>query len=462
MVVRQLSGMDAEFLAMESGAVHGHFGTVTVVRTVTTGPFDLGVVRERVASRLHAVPVLRQRLMMVALGIDQPYWVDDTGFDLDFHVREVALPLGSDLWQLANAVAGLHARRLDRSRPLWELYLISGLSEGRSAIYLKIHHAVMDGAGWAALMDTLLDDGPVIPAVPAAAWEARSGPTPWDLVSRGGWSMTRASVRSIKLGLDVMFRAPLVAANRLAPEQWPLPLTAPPAPFNREITGARSCVLLDLPMADVLELRRRADATVNDVVMAIAAGALRRWLIDAEALPSAPLMAVVPVSVRDRRDDQAFGNRLSLIRALLPTHLADPLERLAATREEMRASRRRHGARPPQLLIDAAQYAPPIVADAAWRLSASVMKHVNAWNVMISNVRGPDRTRYFAGAEVIGNYPVSVLVHGQGLNISVFSIAGRLCWGLIADPSLVPDLPRLGGYLKDELELLCEAMASTG
>ncbi|MEP7159572.1 MAG: wax ester/triacylglycerol synthase family O-acyltransferase [Dermatophilaceae bacterium] len=460
--MRQLSGMDAEFLAMESGAVQGHFGTVTVVRTLTGAPLDVRAVRERVASCLTSVPVLRQRLLTVAFGVDQPYWVDDTGFDLDFHVREVALPTSSDLWQLANAVAGLHARRLDRRRPLWELYLISGLSEGRSAIYLKIHHAVMDGAGWSALMDALLDDEPGNPALPAGAWEARSGPTQWDLMRRGGWSMTRSSVRSVKLGLDFMFRAPLVAANRLAPEQWPLPLTAPPTPFNREITGARSCVLVDLPMADVLELRRRADATVNDVVMAVVAGALRRWLIDAGALPVVPLIAVVPVSVRDRRDGHAFGNRLSLVRGLLPTHLEDPLERLAATREEMRASRRRHGARPPQLLIDAAQFAPPIVADAAWRLSARVMKHVNAWNVMVSNVRGPDRTRYLAGAEVIGNYPVSVLVHGQGLNISVFSIAGRLCWGLIADPSLVPNLPRLGAYLGDELELLCEAMASTG
>ncbi len=462
--MRQLSGMDSEFLAMESGSVVGHFGTVTLLAPPADGRvLDVRVVRAHVASRLHLVPVLRQRLVPVMWGVDQPYWVDDRAFDLTRHVLEVRLPEGSGVDRLSEAVADLHRHRLDRNRPLWELYFVTGLSEGRSAFYLKIHHAVMDGAGWASLMGALLDKEPGPPDVPPPRdWRPEPVPTHLELLSMSGWSMARTSLRSMKLGLEFMARAPALTARQIMPlsQSEVIPLTAPPAPFNQEISGARSCVLVDLPMDSVQTVRRSVGATVNDVVMTLCAGALRRWLQDHDALPPQPLVAVVPVSVRARDDREPLGNRLGLVRGLLPTHLEDPLARLAAMREEMNRARERREALPPQLLVDAADYAPPLVAEAGWWLTSRVMRRVNAWNVMISNVRGPSAPRFFAGARVIANYPVSVIVHGQGLNLSVFSIAGRLCFGLVADPTLVPDLPRIGDYLAEELELLCSASTS--
>lgn len=462
--MRQLSGMDSEFLAMESGSVVGHFGTVTLLaRPADERVLDARVVRAHVASRLHLVPVLRQRLVPVMWGVDQPYWVDDRAFDLSRHVLEVQLPEGSGVDRLAEAVADLHRHRLDRNRPLWELYFLTGLSEGRSAFYLKIHHAVMDGAGWSALMGALLDPEPGPPDVaPPRSWQPEPVPTHLELLGMSGWSMARMSLRSMKLGMEFMARAPVLAARQVVPppQSEVIPLTAPPTPFNHQITGARSCALVDLPMDSVQTVRRSVGATVNDVVMTLCAGALRRWLQDHEALPARPLVAVVPVSVRGRDDQEPLGNRLGLVRGLLPTHLEDPLARLAAMREEMNRARERRAALPPQLLVDAADYAPPMVAEAGWWLTSRVMRRVNAWNVMISNVRGPSAPRFFAGAQVIANYPVSVIVHGQGLNLSVFSVAGRLCFGLVADPMLVPDLPRLGEYLAEDLESLCSASTS--
>ena len=459
--MRQLSGMDMEFLAMESGTVAGHFGTVALLDPPADGrTLDVHVVRAQVASRLHLVPVLRQRLVMVMWGVDQPYWVDDAAFDLARHVLAVQLPEGSGMDRLAEAVAELHRHRLDRNRPLWELYFISGLSEGRSAFYLKIHHAVMDGAGWSSLMGALLDSEPGPADVPPPrSWRPEPVPTHLDLLGMSGWSMARTSLRSMKLGLEFMARAPAFAARQVAPQlqSGVIPLAAPPTPFNREISGARSCVLVDMPMTSVHAVRRAVGATVNDVVMTMCAGALRRWLADHDALPAQPLVAVVPVSVRAREDREPLGNRLALVRGLLPTHLQDPIARLGAMREEMNRARERRQSLPPQLLVDAADIAPPLVAEAGWWITSRVMQRVNAWNVMISNVRGPSAPRFFAGAEVVANYPVSVLVHGQGLNLSVFSIAGRLCWGLVADPTLVPDLTRIGDYLAEDLELLCQA-----
>ncbi len=477
MAVRQLSGLDAEFLAMESGPVLGHFGTVTVLDGAER--LDLAALRAHVAARVHRVPVLRQRVMPVVLGVDQPYWVDDPDFTVDRHVHESTVPAPGGPGELARVVALLHERRLDRRHPLWQAHLLRGLAGGRVAVYCKIHHAMMDGVGGGALVEALFDPVPEDGARPgapedgaplgapeeAAPWHPDRPPTQLDLLSRGAWTMTRSGLRSARLGVEAMVRAPLLAQGlfrRVVGEPQPddvarLPVRAPRTPFNAEIGPDRAWASVDLPLPEVKAVGAAAGATVNHVVMALCAGVLRRWLLGRGVLPQLPLIAVVPVSERTGREPSPFGNRLALVRAVLPTHLDDARERLDAVREEMAAALQRHESWPRGLMSDAAEYAPPMVAEVGWWVSAQVMRHLNAFNLMISNVRGPETALHLLGARVVAHYPVSVLVHGQGLNISVVGLGDRLCFGLVADPSLVPDLDGLAALLHEELAALAIA-----
>jgi len=202
---------------------------------------------------------------------------------------------------------------------------------------------------------------------------------------------------------------------------------------------------------------------VNDIVMALCAGALRRWLVDHDALPEQPLVASVPVSVRAETEQGALGNRVSAMLATLPTHVADPMERLRSTHEAMRAAKEQHGALPAALLADVTQFAMPALAGQAARLSARLrlVERINPFNLIISNVPGPNVPLYYAGAELLAYYPLSAIVDGQGLNITVFSYRGSLFFGLIADRDLVPDLERMATYVLDELALLKDAVGTS-
>jgi WS/DGAT/MGAT family acyltransferase len=472
--MQQLSGLDAEFLAMESPAVYGHVGSVITLDPSTSPvPFDLHRLTDHIASRLHLVPAFRRRLVMVPLGLDQPYWVDDPDFALDYHVRELALPAPGDDEQLARQVARLHARPLDRARPLWELYLISGLSGGRAAIYTKIHHAAMDGVGSDALMSAVVDTSPEgrdLP--PPPPWDPDPLPRGSKLLARTAFSVARLPGRAATLGVGLVRHAPALAAA--AAERLPAPLRpvddglphpalrAPATPFNADITPHRRCAFSDVPFADVKAVKRRAGVTVNDVVMALCAGALRRWLSDHDALPEAPLVAAVPVSLRVEQHRETFGNQVSAMLAALPTNIADPLERLAAASAATAAAKADHAAIPPTLLADATALAPPVLAGIGWQVAVRVgfMRRVNPWNLFISNVPGPPVPVYYGGPLVTGYYPLSAIAHGQGLNITLFSYVDKLCFGLVADRSLVPDLDRIADHLAAELDVLLAATAS--
>jgi WS/DGAT/MGAT family acyltransferase len=213
-------------------------------------------------------------------------------------------------------------------------------------------------------------------------------------------------------------------------------------------------------MADVKRLRTGTDLTVNDVVMALCAGALRRWLELHEALPTAPLVAAVPVSVRSKEEDGTYGNKVSMLLAPLPTNVPDAGERLAAMHEAMRSVKDQHGAIPASLLADMTQFAMPALANQGWRLSAKLrlMERVNPWNLFVSNVPGPNVQLYYAGAALLAYYPVSALFDGQGLNITVMSYRGTLFFGLVACPKLVPDLEVMADFLRDELDALTSAV----
>jgi len=479
--VEQLSGLDGWFLAMETSTVYGHVGSVCVVDANvghgTESQLTLEHLTRFIESRLPLVPIFRRRLVTVPLGLDHPYWIDDPDFDIEFHIRELALPAPGNDRQLSEQVARLHARPLDRSRPLWELYLITGLPDGRAAIYSKIHHAAIDGVSGGDLLTAVLDVSPGGRPMPEVEdFEGERPPDPPWLLGRSMFALARQPLRAVRVVADLARSIPGLAqaigpslAQRLPGRDTEdlLPtagLHAPGTPFNAPLSAHRRWAFTDLPLAEVKSLRAGSDRTVNDVVMALCAGALRRWLELHQALPSAPLVAAVPVSVRATDEKGAPGNKVSMMLAPLPTNLSDPGERLETMHQAMRAAKEQHGAIPASLLADVTQFAMPALANQAWRLSAKLrlMERVNPWNLFISNIPGPNVPLYYAGAKVLAYYPVSALVDGQGLNITVMSYCGNLYFGLVSCRQLVPDLDVLAGFLREELDELTAAAARRG
>ncbi len=454
---------------METRSVYGHVGSVCIIDPVTSPePFTFERFTRVIESRLGLVPLFRRRLVDVPLGLDQPYWVADEDFDVEFHVRELALPSPGDDRQLAEQVARLHARPLDRSRPLWEMYLISGLKDGRLAIYNKVHHAAIDGVSGNDILAAVLDLSPEGREFRVAPPAGEEPPGPLYLLARSAVSLAGQPVRAIKLAAGLLKLAPGLVSTLLPfgggddsdAVLAPTLLRAPSTPFNASITPHRRWSFCDLPLSEVKRIKNAAGLTVNDVVMALCAGALRRWLADHHALPDVPLVAAVPVSVRTEDQEGTHGNRVSMMFGALATHLADPVERLRATHEAMRAAKEQHNAIPASLLADVSQFAAPVLANQAWRLSARLrlLERVSPFNLIISNVPGPNIPLYCAGAELQAYYPVSAITDGQGMNITVMSYRDRLYFGLIGCRELVPDIDVLAGYLADELHTLTGAV----
>jgi len=473
--VQQLTGLDAAFLALESPGVYGHVGSVCILDPSTASePLTLDRLSAVIEQRLHLVPPFRRRLAHVPLGLDQPYWIEDPDFDIEYHVRELALPAPGDDRQLSDQAARLHARPLDRSRPLWELYFISGLSGGRVAIYSKVHHAAIDGVSGNDILGALLDvtpEGREIETPPP--WEPDGVPGPAMLLARSALALTGHPMRAARLTTDLVRRMPRLMGSPARPR---LPLIdrvmrrgqhdvlsqtgirAPRTPFNKPITPHRRWAFRTIALPDVKTVKQASGMTVNDVVLALCAGALRRWLHDHDALPDSALVAAVPVSVRGTSEEGAGGNRVSTMLAPLPTHIADPAQRLAAVHEAMRGAKEQHGALPADLLSDVTQFAMPALAGQAARLTARLrlLEWLNPFNLFISNVPGPKVPLYYAGAKLVAYYPLSAISHGQGLNITVMSYGDGMHFGLIACRELVPDLEELADHLVTELQVLLE------
>jgi len=481
--VQQLTGIDANFLYMETGATVGHVcGVALLDPSTSTGSLTFEAVRSVVEQRLPQLPPLRRRLVEVPLGIDRPWWADDLDFDLDFHVRELALPAPGDERQLAEQVARIASRALDRSRPLWELYLMSSLEGGRMALMVKFHHAALDGVAGAELLTTLLDPTSTPPAPPPVEpWDPPAIPNDLQMWVRG---VAGVSLQPLKLLdfqrrlLRTLPRSTAFVGRSAAPALTNLgrlmtgggssdgqllsgpAMVAPRTPFNRPITPHRRWAYGSASLSAVKEVKTAFGVTVNDVVMAACAGAVRRWLEVHRELPAQPLLAMVPLSIRTSEQRGQFGNRVSAMIASLPTHLADPVQRLSAAHEAMRAAKEQHQAIGAEVLQDVTQFALPALATRAARVAAQmrVADYVNPpYNLVISNVPGPRTPLYLAGAKVLGYYPVSVVADGQGLNITVQSYLDHLDIGLVSCRELVPDLWDLLGYLKDAIDELHEA-----
>jgi diacylglycerol O-acyltransferase len=476
--MKQLSGLDASFLSLETRNSSGHVGGVCLLDPrEAPRPLDLEALRDLFASRVGLVPVLRQRLLEVPLGLDQPYWVDDEDFDLEFHVRAVALPRpGSDA-QLAEQVSRLHSRPLDRTRPLWETYLISGLAKKRLAVYTKIHHAAIDGVSGAEVLTLLLDLTPEgRPQAAAPAFRPERPPSLARMLAGAGRTAALRPLDTMRITRDLIRYIP-AAGSVAGPVLGRMlglgerdgsviptaPLRPPPTPFNRPVTPHRRWAFRSVALDDVKAVKNAFGMSVNDVVLAMCAGGLRRWLISREALPASPLVAMIPVSVRGEAGQGAMGNKVSAMLAALPTHLPTAQERLAMAHEATTIAKAQHAAIPPGLVENITDFAPPALAARAARVAfaTGLLHRLPPFNLVISNVPGPDVQAYLAGAKLLAYYPVSVVMDGQGLNITVHGYRGGLHFGLIACRELVPDIDALTGYVVDELgNLMAAAPAS--
>jgi WS/DGAT/MGAT family acyltransferase len=413
----------------------------------------------------------------VPLGLGRPYWVDDPHFDIEFHLRELALPSPGTREQLGEQVARIHARQLDRTRPLWEAYVITGLEDGKAAFYSKIHHAAIDGVTGAEILETIMDLTPEPRLVEPEeyAFVPRPLPSTLDLVRRGLGSVVRNPVevaRTVPRSLSYLDELPgasnipgvrlvaetaglvTMALGGGRPEVGRRSLHPPRTPLNGHITAHRRLAYGSVPLSDVKLVKAHFGLTVNDVVMALAASALRRWLLDHDALPGTPLVAAVPVSVRapDADEDQP-ANQVSVMLAELPTHLADPQERLLFMKESMDEAKRHFEAVPASLLQDLSRVIPTalsgLAARALFRL-ATVPGLL--FNLFVSNVPGPQLPLYIAGARVEGIYPISAVTDMTGgLNITLFSYDGDLDFGLVACREMVPDVWNLIGYLREAM-----------
>ena len=478
--MKQLTSLDAQFLNVETATTTGHVGAVLVLdpSTAPGGELTLDGFRDLWAARVHLVPLLRQRLVEVPLGLGFPYWVDDPHFDLEYHLREIALPSPGDEHQLAEQVSRIHARSLDRSRPLWEAYLVQGLEGGRAAVYAKVHHAVIDGISGAeiltAILDVTVEPREVEP--PQREWQPEPMPSPVELLARGvastavttGRVLTTlprtlphlidlpgaANIPGARAVSDVADAVVSLATQRIQPRRTDdRDLTAPRTPMNGAITAHRRFAYGSVPLEDVKKVKNAFGLTVNDVVMAMTTTALRRWLLDHDALPSIPLVGAVPVSIRGEDDDSVAGNQISVMLAHLPTHVADPTQRLQEVAESMAVAKEQFEAVPATILQDLSAAIPTALSGLASRaLFRLVTVPGPPFNLFVSNVPGPQLPLYVAGARVEGIHPVSAVTDlTGGLNITLFSYDGKLDFGLIACRELVPDVWNLIGYLAEAL-----------
>lgn len=473
--MRQLSGMDAAFLSLETSNSTGHVGNIIILDpTDMSEPFDLARLTALLEGRLGKIPMFRRRLKSVPFGLDHPFWVDDLDFDLEFHIREVGLPAPGSQKQLTDQVCRLHARPLDRKRPLWEIYLISGLEHGKIAIYMKIHHAMIDGASGVELLNVLIDlspnpefkDDPV-------PFRPRKEPSARALLAKGAIGLASRPVDALRIAGTLVRVAPTLGKavtpfaqllrRRQASGDGEIIQTAnnrpPETPFNGQISAHRRLGISHAALADVRKVKSTFGTSVNDVVLAMSAGALRRWLDERGALPTEALITMIPVSVRDDSQRSAMGNKVSAMFTPLPTNISDPVKRLLACNQTTQAAKSAQAAIPPGLVDGVTNFTPPLLMARAARVAfeTGLIYRLYPSNLVISNVPGPDVQAYMGGAKLEAIYPVSVILDGQGLNITVQSYRGQLNFGLLADRDMVPDVDRLATYLIDELDLLIAA-----
>lgn len=454
--------LDAMFLMMEAREKPAHVGGLQLFEPPEgAAPDYLGRLYEDAVHRPTEPRELFLKRPYRPGGIGPWSWQPDEKFDIEYHVRHSALPEPGRVRELLALVSRLHGSLLDRNRPLWEAHLIEGLADGRFALYTKVHHALLDGVAAMRLMANSLTTDPTRDDLPYP-WEKRPRATrePSPPPSLGERLLsgvrTAADLPGLVSGTGVAALRSLVTS--FSEQAAASPFSAPRTMLNVPITGARRFAAQSWSLERVRKAGAAHGATVNDMVLAMSAGALRTYLMEQDALPDAPLVAMVPVSLKARTgDDEDEGNAVGAILCNLGTHLSDPVDRLELITTSMRRGKAQfEGLTPIQILalssLSLAPAALPILRPFGTDLIEPMLRP--AFNVVISNVPGPRDPLYFNGARLVGSYPVSVLVDGQALNITTTSYAGSLDFGILGCRRTVPSLQRMLDHLEQELTAL--------
>jgi WS/DGAT/MGAT family acyltransferase len=462
----RLSPLDVSFLYFEEPTTPMHVGGVAVFEVPEEG-FDLDRLVGLITQRIAFVPRYRQRIKWVPGRLANPVWVDDEDFDISYHVRRSALPRpGSDA-QLAELVARVQSRPLDRSRPLWEMYLVEGLAENRFAIISKTHHAMVDGVAAVDIGQVILDTNPVPRDPPPDTWRPAPEPSWAELVAGAVAENVRrpaAAIDSLRGGVsEVLHTAGKFAgaAGGLLAAATSAARPAPESPLNVPIGEQRRYAMTALSLDDHRRIRKAHDCTVNDVVLATVAGALRAWLLTRgeKVSSSTTVRALVPVSVRPPQDDGGgalSGNRVSSYLVDLPVGEPSAVMRLHQVSYRMQAHKDTGQAVGAEALAGLAGFAPPTMHSLGARVASGLSKR---WfNLVVTNVPGPQQPLYAGKARMLAAYPVVPLAKAQALSIGLTSYDGRVFYGLNADRDAMPDVGVLAQCLEDALTELLETV----
>jgi len=457
----RLTAVDAGFLHQEGPASHMHIGGLTVFEGP---PPPFSEVLETIRSRLHLLPRYRQRLEHAPLQSGNPVWIDDPAFNLEYHVRRTALPAPGRRDQLRDATAQIFSQRLDRSKPLWELWIIEAIETDRWAMISKTHHALIDGLSGIDIATALLDIGPepmVVPH-PDEAWQARPVPTTAELLADGVKGAARAGVLGATRAVEALTR-PKAALSRarevgegVGEMAWALMNPAPATPLNVPIGPHRRYRAVEGDLATFKRIKDAFGGTVNDVVLTVVTAALREWLrsrgVRTEGLE---LRALVPVSTRQKDEQGQLGNRLTAMRGPLPVYIDDPIQRLTLIREAMKDLKESKQALGAQAISDVQNFAPPTILAQASRLTFST----RLFNLLVTNVPGPQFPLYFRGRRMERAFPIAFLPQDHALAIAILSYDGAVNFGLIGDHDALPDLKLIADGIAGEIERLDELAA---
>lgn len=450
-----MSPLDSVFLLAESREHPMHVGGLMLFEPPEgAGREFVGEIYQGLLAARDLQPAFRKRPATLLGGIANVGWVFDDDVDLEYHVRRSALPVPGRVRDLLELTSLHHGSLLDRHRPLWEAHVVEGLNDGRFAVYVKIHHALIDGVSLLRLLRRTLSVDPreselrtpwTVPSIPPSLRPRPDSPSRLRELTEMVKGVAALGPSTVKL-----------ARAALLEQQLTLPFEAPRTMLNVKIGGARRCAAQSWPVQRVIAVKRAAGVTLNDVVLAMCAGALRAYLDEQNALPEHPLVAMVPVSLRTEADADSGGNMVGTILCNLATDLRDPAQRLATISESMRRNKKVFSELPrtQALALSAANMAPLALA----AIPGFVPAARPPFNIVISNVPGPAEPLYWRGARLDGNYPMSIALDGQALNMTVVSNAGNLDFGLVGCRRSVPHLQRLLRHLNTALEDLEHAV----
>ena len=459
----RLSAVDASFLHQEKQSSHMHVGALAVFEGPPPTREDFCA---HLGSRLGRVPRYRQKLAFPRFEAGRPFWVDDPTFNLDYHVRHTALPKPGSDDQLRQLLGRIFSQRLDRSKPLWEIWIVQGLEGGRFALISKTHHALVDGVSGVDIATVLFDLSPV-PAEPEPqeAWMPAPVPSDVELVAEGVAGLIRTPLSLAGRALGALQRPGETidrvreAAEGIGEVVWAGMNPAPDVPLNVPIGPHRRVRWVQSRLSDFKEIKNALDGTVNDAVLAVVAGALGRWLRDRGVrTEGTELRALVPVSIRSDDERGSLGNRIAAMRGPLPVYVEDPVERLRVVQRgmgELKESKQALGAEVIAALND---FAPPTLLAQASRLNFST----RLFNLIVTNVPGPQFPLYLLGREMEEIVPVAFLPENHALAIAIMSYNGRVDFGLLADYDAMPDLDAFADHLEESLAELLGAARKAG